>query len=270
MAILNLPKGNIYFEIHGCNEKETIVLVSGLTADHNSWATIVPILSANYQVIVFDNFAVGQSSAPNDLSNPLSMKDFSDSAIALCDELKISSAYFVGNSMGGAIVQLVAKDYPNRVKKAVISNSFSYAHDLAFQTYAKARVAGLADGVLPEFISRIELSLCFSGKFLTDERINLLLQLIADNPFPQTSEGYKLQFNALSTFDSRDWLKELKVPCLFIASDQDAITFSSQIKEMAEKVTNSEYLLIKGPGHLPHIEQPEFFVDNLVKYLRQS
>lgn len=109
----------------------------------------------------------------------------------------------------------------------------------------------------------------FSGKFLTEENIKMLTGLNLNNPYPQTQEGYEFQLKILVDFDSTEWLKDITVPCLFIATDEDAICFSSQIKKMADKVKNSEYLLIEEAGHLPHVEQPELFCNQLLSYLKK-
>lgn len=94
------------------------------------------MLSEHYQVILFDNPGCGQSSTPDQAMN---IADLANITIQLCNHLNINSAYFLGNSMGGAIVQQIAYAYPEKVTKAVISNSFLNANLLPFSLFAKAR-----------------------------------------------------------------------------------------------------------------------------------
>ena len=268
MPIQQLTKGEIYYEIHGAGEP--LFLISGLSADHHSWSAVLPMLSNYYQVIMLDNYACGQSSRAGSFVEPLTMQDFSLAIAELCDYLKISKAFFIGSSMGGAIVQQFIHDYPERAIKLVISNSLNYGESIAFQTYAKARVAGLGDSASDEFIVHIELAFCFSSAYLTPERVQRLKQLFLTSPFPQSKHDYAMQLNALLGFDSRDWLRKIQCPCLFIACDEDAITFPVNIQLMACQVPNADYLLINGSGHLPHIEKPDFFAVKVLEYLSEK
>ena len=264
MAIFSLENQDIYYEVIGSGEP--LVCIGGFTADHTVWNSVVPILSKQYQLILFDNPGSGQSNTPDE---DLSISNLADIAIKLCDHLDIKKAFFLGNSMGGAIVQQIAFSYPNRVKKVVISNSFVNANALPFSLFAKARQSWFDSDIPQEAMIHAMLPWAFSGKFLTKENIEILTELNLNNPYPQTKKGYAFQLKSLLGFDSSGWLKYINVPCLFIASDEDAICFSSQIKKMAGIVKNSEYILIEEAGHLPHIEQAEFFMDKLSDYLRR-
>jgi 3-oxoadipate enol-lactonase len=54
----------MYYEVHGSGEP--IVLIHGLGMDSSTWFNQVPVLSQQYQVIVFDNRGVGQTDAPSE------------------------------------------------------------------------------------------------------------------------------------------------------------------------------------------------------------
>jgi 3-oxoadipate enol-lactonase len=262
MPIANLATEAIYYEVMGSGEP--LVCVGGFTADHTLWDSIVPILKEHYQLILLDNPGCGQSSVPN---RDYTIKDFSSTVMTLCDHLDIEKAYFLGNSMGGAIVQQIAYSYPGRVKKAVISNSFMNANELAFSLFAKARESWFDLGLSQEVVTHAMLSWCFSGVFLSKENIQLITDLNLNNPYPQTKEGYCFQFKALVNFDSSSWIRKIKTLCLFIASDEDAISFPSQILKMSKHVKGSQYLLFEGAGHLPHIEKPKLYSDKVIEFL---
>jgi 3-oxoadipate enol-lactonase len=261
---LNLSTGNVYYETMGSGEP--IVCIRGFTADHHVWDSLLPLLTARYQLICFDNPGCGQSSTPE---TSFDIEDFAKVVIELCDHLAIQQALFLGNSMGGAIVQQLAYLYPSIVKKAIISNGFMEGKKLAFSLFSQAREKWFQANLPEETITQAMLSWCFSGNYLTTENVNMLTKLFIENPYPQTEEGYRLQLDALLAFDSSQWLKKIKVPCLLIASDEDAICFPSQIKAMADQVQGSQYVSIPNAGHLPHIEQPEFFGKQVDSFFSQ-
>jgi len=266
MAMVTLSTGSIYYETSGIKTSESIVFIGGFSGDHHVWDLVAPIFNEHYQVIVFDNpGGSGQSSVPDE---SFTIQDYAKTAIELCDSLKIEQAYFVGSSMGGAIVQQLAYHFPERVKKAVICNSFMTATNMAYATYAQAGLDWFHANVSKENLIKASLAWGFSGRFLTKENIALFTEIQLNKPHSQSEMGYRAQLAGLIAFDSSSWLKEIKLPCLFIASDEDAICFPSQIKKMAEQVKNSEYYLFDNSvGHLPHIEQPELFATQVIEFL---
>lgn len=262
MPLLTLPLCDIYYQSYGSGTP--LVCISGFTADRHIWDGILPLLTSHFRVILFDNPACGQSSIPR---NNFTIKEMAQVTIGLCDHLNIETAYFMGNSMGGAIVQQIAHDYADRIKKAVISNSFCKASDLPFRLFAIAKLAWFNSNLSLEDTIRSTLPWAFSTSFLTEANINKLIELRKNNPFPQTKEGYLAQLNALSGFDSRPWLKSIKTPCLLVTSDEDIICFEKHTQFMVNELMNSEYFSIEGVGHVPHIEKPEIFCKKIISFL---
>lgn len=262
MPIVNLGTQDIYYEVIGSGEP--LVCISGFTADHTLWEGIVPILKEHYKIILLDNPGCGQSSLPNE---KFMIKDFASTVMKLCDHLDIEIAHFMGNSMGGAIVQQITYSYPTRVKKSIISNSFMSASNLAFSRFAKARESWFDSNLSQKVVVHAMLPWCFSGSFLSSENVKFLTELSLNNPYPQTKEGYHFQLQALMDFDSSSWISNIDIPCLFIAADEDVICLPAQILKMSKQVKGSRYLLVEGVGHVPHVEEPEFYSYKVIEFL---
>lgn len=265
MPVVNLSSGKLYYEVIG--QGDPLICVGGFSADHHVWDSIVPFLSQHFQVVLFDNPGCGQSNIPD---KEFLIQDFANIVIELCNHIQIEKAYFLGNSMGGAIVQQLAYAHSKRVIKAIISNSFINIKKLSFSLFAQARGTWFESTFPQASVIHAMLAWAFSGHFLTNENINLLTELTLNQPYPQTKAGYQFQLEALLRFDSSSWINEINVPCLFIASDEDSICFPSQIQSMAQKVKNSEYWVVQGSGHLPHIEYPQLFSDKVIEFLRKE
>lgn len=267
MATANLPVGNVYYECLGESNKPAIILIGGFGGDHHVWSQVAPILAESYYVISFDNpGGKGLSFMPD--NNFVTIKNYADLVIELCDFLNIQQAYFIGSSMGGTIVQQLAHDYADRVLKAVICNSYMQASRVAYLKYAETALEWFDSNLSKESIIKAVLAWLFSGKFLTPENISAMVQAELNNPKQQLKAGYEKQLQAVLAFDSSKWLSDIKTQCLFIACDEDAICFSGQVREMANLVEKSEFYEFQNSvGHLPHIEQPELFVEIVRKYL---
>jgi 3-oxoadipate enol-lactonase len=108
----------MYYETHG--QGEPLVFVSGFSADHFVWESVFEKFTDKYQVILFDNRGAGQTDVPQ---GPYTIEQMAKDTADLCAHLGITQAHFVGNSMGGFIVQMLAQQHSHLVKSAVISNS---------------------------------------------------------------------------------------------------------------------------------------------------
>ena len=120
MPIAKLPNNiEMYFEVHG--EGEPFVLMNGLKSDHTDWAPMLDTLKENFQVILLDNRAIGQT---KDDGKPFTIEDMAADVANLMNHLNIESAFVAGHSMGGAIAQVLAHTHPDQVKKLFLFNTF--------------------------------------------------------------------------------------------------------------------------------------------------
>ncbi len=255
---------SMYYEIHG--QGEPLVFIAGFSADHLSWGFVLDHFTDKYQVILLDNRGTGQTDVP---AGPYTIEQMADDVAALCEKLSLSQAHFVGNSMGGYIVQMLAYRHAALVKSIVICNSAMIAKN-CFSLYLRAHLGFLKAGAPRELLSLSVFSWLFSYAFISQEgQLDALIQLSLVNPYPFTITGFEGQQNALNTFDSRAWANEIKVPTLVTGSDQDLIFRAEQSEAIAHQIKHAQYHCFEECGHLPHIEYPEKFVEIVKKFLDQ-
>lgn len=127
-------------ETRGNPEGEPVIFVMGLAAQMTLWpeALLDAYVDAGYRVIRFDNRDIGLSSHLTDrlkghpvavmarhrlgldVDAPYSLRDMSADVAGLMDALGLPSAHLVGVSMGGMIGQLVAANWPERVRSLTL------------------------------------------------------------------------------------------------------------------------------------------------------
>jgi len=263
MTIAKLDDLAMYYEVHG--DGEPLVLISGFSADHTRWESVVNKLAAHFKVIVFDNRGAGQTTVT---PGPYSIKQMAEDVVRLCDYLHIDSAYFCGNSMGGCILQTLACAHPQRVKKAIISNS-ALIMSTPFSYYVQAQYQLLKTGADQEALIQTGCAFSYSYHFLSqpgvlDEAIRLSVQ----NPYPFTLEGYAAQADAIGEFDSREWAGKIRVPTLVVGSTEDIIFNRSLTEAVAEAIPGAEYYCFEKAGHVPHIEYPDQFIELLLGFIQ--
>lgn len=208
-----------YFRQHG--DGPDLVLNAGLAADHSAWALVLEQLAKNFRVLVFDNRGTGQTDSPN---GPYSIDMLAEDTLALMDHLGIEKAPIVGHSMGGAILQHICINHPNRVQKAVILASFekpSHACLFHIRTVAKYIQAN----VEPRLIIETGLPWIYGNEFLKDVRkTEEAIATILNNPHPQPLAGFEGQVEAIARFDSSDDLKRIITPTLILSGEDDIST----------------------------------------------
>lgn len=252
----------MYYEIHGTGDP--LFLISGFSVDHLAWAQVLKYLEKSYQVIVFDNRGAGQTDVPE---GPYSISQLASDTAMLCKQLGFDRAHFVGNSMGGFILQHLAHQYSSLVKSAIISNS-TMSIECVFHLYLNAQYQLLkANAPLTPLI---QASCCwvYSYPFLKKPGVlDQLIEMILNNPFPFSLTGYAGQYAALDSFDSRSFAPGIHVPVLVIAGDQDLIFDKNSVKALAHIIPSAKYYCFHDCGHLPMIEYPEKFSEIIINFL---
>ena len=196
MPIQKVNDISLYYESHG--QGEPIILIGGLTADHNVWKSAVRVLSKDYRVIIFDNRGAGQSSAPD---SPYTSKLMAEDTVALMHALDINSAHIIGHSMGGCVAQQIAINHPEVIKKLVIACSRAQRSSLADMVLSMRRKLmdeGVSDLTLAEYM----MPFLFTENFLKNTgNVKGFIQWTLQNPHPQTPIGFKQQLHAVITHD---------------------------------------------------------------------
>ncbi len=117
----------LYYEWHGSKEAEVVVFVNGLFADTTSWSLQRDAFAASYRVLLYDARGQGRSQKPN---GPYFHYEHVADLVALLDALGISQASFVGISHGGTVSMRLAAEYPLRVRRLAVANTFAHCDAL--------------------------------------------------------------------------------------------------------------------------------------------
>lgn len=113
---------SLYYELAGPDTGEGVVFLSGLTGDHNNWTLQVNRLKDRYRCLTLDWRDTG-------LSGESPVAEYSTAEMAgdvagLIRGLNLGKCHVVGLSMGGAIAQEVALNYPEVVSSLVLASTF--------------------------------------------------------------------------------------------------------------------------------------------------
>jgi pimeloyl-ACP methyl ester carboxylesterase len=112
----------LHYETEGPANGSPVVLVHGLGSRAEDWRNLAPSLAkAGFRVYLPDLIGYGRSEKPADFS--YSIHDESDVVLDFLDALDLKQVDLGGWSMGGAIVQHVAAEHPERVRRLILFDS---------------------------------------------------------------------------------------------------------------------------------------------------
>ena len=254
----------LYYEVHGEENRDWMILIMGLGIDSSGWQFQVPEFAEEYRVLVFDNRDVGRSDKPD---VPCSIRTMADDTVRLMDQLGIEKAHIIGASMGGFIAQEMAINYPERVRSLTLVCTSAYY--TMYLTLADV-IKGLKEKGMDELVIKLNLLLGFTDNFLrNDELLKMVIDMMLNYPYPQPLEAYIRQYKACREFDARNRLHKIRVPTMVLVGNQDIALPPSYSKELAEKIPGAKLVVLDGGGHGFNFEIPDEFNKAVLDFVRK-
>jgi pimeloyl-ACP methyl ester carboxylesterase len=191
------------------------------------------------------------------------LRTYTEDVVALLDALGIEAADVAGMSMGSAVAQHLLIDWPDRVRAAVLMNTWGrtdarltllWNHILFLQGLAAA--ASEPEPHVQDLVD-LNLALFFSPQALESRRD------VVDDWWETygggvQAEGSAKHFRSLMSHDTLDALGSVRRPVLVIGGEEDYHTpyYSRQV---AEHIPQATWQLLSGPGssHGMHWERPD-------------
>ena len=240
-----------------------VVLISGLSGQLISWddGFCAELVQRGLFVVRFDNRDVGLSShladrpppsAPTEVAPSYTLADMAADTVGLLDHLGLGSAHVVGTSLGGMIAQIMAIEYPERVRS--LTSIMSTTGD---GRVGQPREAAMALMLMPPVGSRedamdraLVADRVLGSPAYRDEESHLRER--AARAFDRASHpaGVARQLAAaLSTPDRTEDLRRLPLPALVIHGEDDSLIGVSGGRATAAAIPGAELVVIDGMGH---------------------
>ena len=228
-----------------------MVLIHGLFGALSNWDTVQPLMA--------------EYSKPIALSLPLLNAHRSEvkvKALALYTEYLIRNRGFApvtlcGNSLGGHVALRLCLAAPQLVDCLILTaTSGLYEHSVDSLPIRPGK----------EFVEEHMSKVFFNQEFVTPEAVNEIVTILEDR-----TRVLNLIHAARSAKKDnlKDLLGQIKVPTLLLWGEEDQVT-TMEVAEMFHKlIPNSQLVTIKKCGHAPMIEHPEWFSEQVRRFLEQ-
>jgi pimeloyl-ACP methyl ester carboxylesterase len=262
MPTVTIGTLTIYYEAHG--KGEPILLIPDLGYDVTSFWAQVPRFSQVYRCIAIDNRGVGRSSKP---SSPYTTKLLADDAVHLLDTLRLERVHVFGVSMGGAIAQELAINYPERVGRLVIVSSWARSDRYLISLFEVFR--DVKRSVDPLTFERHTAVWSFTPAYFDQhyDELEKRQRATLDVPYPTPATTYARQAEACIAHDTYDRLSQIGAETLIVVGDQDIFTPVRFSRPIAERIPNARLEIVSGAGHAVYWEKPDELNELVLQFL---
>jgi pimeloyl-ACP methyl ester carboxylesterase len=227
----------LHYEVHGPEHGTPIVAVHGFASDYRlNWVGSrwqETLTGAGFRVIGVDCRGHGHSDKPHD-PRAYKVETMAGDVVRLLDHLDVSSAAYLGYSMGSRIGLQVVLDHPRRVERAVLGGIGSAGSIEGAEAIAHALEVGepTDDPVAQSFY-----------RFASARPINDLKALAAC-------------MRGLRPHATAEQLSRIRAPILVVVGDLDDI--ARDAPELIELIPTARLVTIPGRDHMSAVPAREF------------
>ena len=250
----------LYYELHGPEEAEVLVLSNGVLMSTASWGLQTPVLAMHYRVLLYDCRGMWRSEHPQ---GPYTMELHAEDLAALLDALEIQAAHIAGISYGAEVSMAFALKYPERVLSLFLASGVSESDAVLrgfIQTWAAAAQAGN-----PQQLFEVSYPLNFSADYIAANRT-----AIEGAASRYSLLDMQAVLELLACFNRLDITQELPritAPTLVVVGENDILKPRKYSEIIAGKIPGADLVVIPGAGHAVCLEKPALFNGLLLGFL---
>jgi L-proline amide hydrolase len=269
----------------GGDRAPVVVCHGGPGLTHDYLVSLSALADSGRAVVFYDQFGSGRSGHRRDApaefwTVDLYLRELSD----LVDHLGIAGGHHVlGHSWGGMLGLEWAVRRPTGLRSLIVADAFAASH-----TYT-AEVSGLVDALPDDIRLTIEqheaadttdsaeyqaamrafyrLHVCRRSP--VPDEVMRTLGALGDDPTVYLAMAGPSEFRltgALRDWDITDRLDQVAVEVLIVSGRHDEVT-PTAVRELHDGLPGSRWELFEDASHMPHVEEPQRFLDLTNKFL---
>jgi len=253
----------IEYRFDGKEGAPYITFVTGIANDLTMWDAQVEALGKEYRTLRYDLRGHGDTQATEgDYSMELLVRDLT----GLLTELNIEKTHLVGLGLGGAIVQALAIEHPQRVNTLMPCCCRAKMVPEFAAMWQKLREAVANEGV--EVIVEPTVQRWFSDEFKAANP--KVLQNVGNMIRGTTTHGYLGVTAAFLGLNLEDKLPQIKAPTLYLSGAEDKVGGPPALMaELAKKVPGAQHRSVPKAAHIANIQNSGAFNLAMVEFLRE-
>ena len=236
-----------------------LVLVHGFLGSSEMWNPQIKFFKNNFRVIAPSLPGFGNSST---ISSCDSIESMAYAILSFLEHKKIKNFNLLGHSMGGMIVQEMARIAGDKILKLICYGTGPRGNIPGrFETIDQSRKKLKIDG-LKDTANRI------AKTWFIEENKAKYFYLCEEAGKQTTLEAADNGLVAMKNWNGFENLKKIKNETLIIWGDHDKAYNFNQVETLKNNILNSDIKIIKGCSHNAHLEKPDEFNTIIGEFLK--
>jgi len=256
------PSPLAYFDV---GAGPAVVMLHGLGANFTHWEHVAPAIARHHRVIGIDLLGCGDSAKP---PGRYTIDLLVDGILRLLDELGVTSATWVGHSLGGMVATRAALRFPRRVERLVLISSAGFMRmPRAVRMAARTIVAPVLAKTLEHVANRLLQQVLFERNFYTRK---FFAQIEDRDPHPCVDDIARFMCAVGPDAARVNFLGELErivQPTLVLWGDRDRLLPIQPIFSTVRRMPAARLVVLHEVGHMPIIERPAAVVSEMLAFL---
>ncbi len=260
MPTVHIDSLQLYYDETGSGQP--LILLHGLGSCGEDWLFQTPAFAQHYRVIL-PNLRGHRGSSP--IASRIEVASLAADMAQMMDALHIASACIVGLSLGGLVGQQLAIDFPHKVDRLVLANTFARLWPTSLREAFILSRRAIVSSLLPiHTTARVVAADLFPPD--QAELRDAALGRVGDNDVP----SYRQLVGAIRRFDTRKQLQRITAPTLVITGDRDNVVPRGCQQQLVAGIPNAQWVVVKDSGHATPIDQPEEFNRIVLEFLKDE
>lgn len=248
----------------GDKKNTPVIFLHGFPLDHYMWDNQIKHLEKEYYCVSYDIKGLGESD-PGD--GQYTIESFVDDLFFVMDEMNIDRPVVCGMSMGGYIALRAVEREQSRFRGVILCDTKSAADNDEAKLKRAAGIKKINSEGAEKYVSGFIPNLFVPESVKDDNELytSVLKRSIKSDPIGL--KGCLLAMQGRT--DTTPFMEKITLPALLLCGAIDTITPPLVMREMHEKIKNSEFAVAPRAGHMSPIENPEFINDMILGFLKR-
>jgi non-heme chloroperoxidase len=236
-----------------------VLLLHGFAGSHRSFEPVLQHLPESIHAFALTQRGHGEASKP---TSGYRLHNLAADVAAFMDILELESAVVVGHSMGSAVVQRFAMDYPDKtLGLTLVGTCVTKPGDPDVQAFWDSTVSKLADPIDPDFLRG------FGNSLFAQPIPQATFETLVEDVHQVPARVWQALWQGRLTTDLSSALDQINAPTLIVWGDQDSRCPRSDQDTLVEAIPDARLLVYRGAGHGLHVEEPERFAADLAAFI---
>ena len=277
-GLIKIEGGTMYYQKFGCTGEPILIINGGPGMDSKGFSDLAKKLSINNQTIIYDQRGTGKSTLKKVNSNTVTMALMAKDIEILRKKLKIDSWIILGHSFGGLLASYYSVNYPNSVRKLILSSSGGL--DLNFMNYVnnninkklskndRVALSSISTKIWFGFDSKENLykkGLILANAYLFNKKYK---KVIAKRLTLVNHKINGLVFNDLKkiNFNCKNKMQEFSKPTLILQGTEDIINIETA-REIHKNIKKSKLVIMEKCAHYGWLDRPDIYFREIKNFL---